>query len=66
MLYVYLFPKSRVLSCLYLQIRFALEILVLLGAIIYLFLAMKEIFHQGFNIFFTTLVSMELDSSFLF
>lgn len=40
-----------------LQVRFGLEVVVVLGAIIYLGLAMKEIYHQGFNIFFTTLVN---------
>ncbi|XP_052789792.1 transient receptor potential cation channel subfamily V member 5-like isoform X3 [Mya arenaria] len=45
--------------------RFVLEILVLTGAIMYLFLAMKEIFHQGFNIFFTTLRGAPTKAMFL-
>lgn len=36
--------------------RLVLEALVVVGAMIYLFLAMKEIYHQGFHIFFTTLM----------
>ncbi|XP_070176745.1 transient receptor potential cation channel subfamily V member 5-like isoform X3 [Littorina saxatilis] len=35
--------------------RLVLEACVLLGAIIYILLAMKEIHHQGFHVFFTTL-----------
>ncbi|XP_025113284.1 transient receptor potential cation channel subfamily V member 5-like isoform X3 [Pomacea canaliculata] len=35
--------------------RLVLEACVLLGAVVYLFLAMKEIHHQGFHIFFCTL-----------
>ncbi|KAK3087949.1 hypothetical protein FSP39_012710 [Pinctada imbricata] len=35
--------------------RFALEIMILIGAVWYIFIAMKEIYHQGFRIFFNTL-----------
>lgn len=40
------------------QARLVLEACVLLGAVVYLFLAMKEIHHQGFHIFFCTLVRL--------
>ncbi|XP_046567437.1 LOW QUALITY PROTEIN: transient receptor potential cation channel subfamily V member 5-like [Haliotis rubra] len=36
-------------------VRLVLESMVLVGAMVYVFLAMKEIYHQGFRIFFTTL-----------
>ncbi|KAL8561177.1 hypothetical protein ACOMHN_029248 [Nucella lapillus] len=36
--------------------RMVLEVCVLLGAIVYLLIAMKEVHHQGFRIFFRTLV----------
>ncbi|XP_048244960.1 transient receptor potential cation channel subfamily V member 5-like isoform X3 [Haliotis rufescens] len=36
-------------------VRLVLESMVLIGAMVYIFLAMKEIYHQGFRIFFTTL-----------
>ncbi|XP_052249252.1 transient receptor potential cation channel subfamily V member 6-like isoform X4 [Dreissena polymorpha] len=45
--------------------RFVLELLVLSGAIMFLFLAMKEIYHQGFNIFFTTLKGAPAKAMFL-
>ncbi|CAG5117325.1 unnamed protein product [Candidula unifasciata] len=35
--------------------RMFLEAIVLISAIVYIFLAMKEIYHQGFRIFFSTL-----------
>ncbi|XP_063424234.1 transient receptor potential cation channel subfamily V member 5-like isoform X1 [Mytilus trossulus] len=47
------------------KIRWALEIIVLLAAIMYLCLAMKEIYHQGFNIFFTTLGGAPMKMLFL-
>ncbi|XP_053381357.1 transient receptor potential cation channel subfamily V member 5-like isoform X2 [Mercenaria mercenaria] len=47
------------------KVRFALEVLVLFGAIVYLGLAMKEIYHQGFNIFFTTLRGAPTKAMFL-
>lgn len=45
------------MSAVILQVRFALEILLLIGAVWYIFIAMKEIYHQGFRVFFITLVS---------
>lgn len=42
------------------QVRFALEIMVLIGAVWYIFIAMKEIYHQGFRVFFITLVRYSL------
>ncbi|XP_076091214.1 transient receptor potential cation channel subfamily V member 5-like isoform X5 [Mytilus galloprovincialis] len=47
------------------KIRWALEIIVLLAAIMYLCLAMKEIYHQGFTIFFTTLGGAPMKMLFL-
>ncbi|XP_062582287.1 transient receptor potential cation channel subfamily V member 5-like isoform X4 [Saccostrea cucullata] len=47
------------------KVRFALEILVLIGAIWYIFIAMKEIFHQGFRVFFTTLKGAPAKAMFL-
>lgn len=38
------------------QVRFGLEVLVLIGSVWYIFIAMKEIYHQGFRVFFITLV----------
>lgn len=38
--------------------RMFLEVLVLISAMVYIFLAMKEVYHQGFQIFFSTLVSV--------
>ena len=37
-----------------------LEALTLIGSIIYIFLSLKEIYHQGYRIFFQTLVSLAL------
>ncbi|KAK3576059.1 hypothetical protein CHS0354_018328 [Potamilus streckersoni] len=45
--------------------RFVLEGLILFGASTYLFLAMKEIYYQGFNIFFTTLKGAPGKATFL-
>ncbi|KAK3576060.1 hypothetical protein CHS0354_018329 [Potamilus streckersoni] len=45
--------------------RFVLEGLILFGASTYLFLAMKEIYHQGFKIFFTTLKGAPGKATFL-
>ncbi|KAL4218965.1 hypothetical protein ACF0H5_021551 [Mactra antiquata] len=45
--------------------RFVLEILVLLGAVIYIFLSMKEIYHQGFHIFLSTLKGAPTKAMFL-
>ena len=39
------------------QARFVLEILTVLGAFIYILLAIKEYYHQGSFIFLKTLVS---------
>lgn len=47
------------------KVRFGLEVVVLFGAVIYLGLAMKEIYHQGFNIFFTTLRGAPTKAMFL-
>ncbi|KAK7491606.1 hypothetical protein BaRGS_00017059 [Batillaria attramentaria] len=50
-------PNRTIDPCYLLQpYRHADIACVVLGAVIYLFLAMKEIYHQGFNIFFTTLM----------
>ncbi|KAL3870294.1 hypothetical protein ACJMK2_038370 [Sinanodonta woodiana] len=45
--------------------RFVLEGFILFGASTYLFLAMKEIYHQGFKIFFTTLKGAPGKATFL-
>ncbi|XP_041370435.1 transient receptor potential cation channel subfamily V member 5-like isoform X2 [Gigantopelta aegis] len=45
--------------------RLGLEAVVLFGAVIYIFLAMKEIYHQGFQIFFTTLKGAPAKALFL-
>ncbi|KAJ8300412.1 hypothetical protein KUTeg_021931 [Tegillarca granosa] len=47
--------KDSVLNLVVYGVRFIAEVFVLIGAIWYMFLAMKEIYHQGFRIFFTTL-----------
>ncbi|XP_061164690.1 transient receptor potential cation channel subfamily V member 5-like isoform X6 [Saccostrea echinata] len=47
------------------KVRFALEILVLIGALWYIFIAMKEIYHQGFRVFFTTLKGAPAKAMFL-
>ncbi|XP_052092799.1 transient receptor potential cation channel subfamily V member 5-like isoform X3 [Mytilus californianus] len=47
------------------KVRWALEIIVLLASIMYLCLAMKEIYHQGFTIFFTTLGGAPMKMLFL-
>ena len=36
-----------------------LETVIVISAVIYIFLAMKEVYHQGFKIFISTLVSFE-------
>ncbi|OWF56105.1 transient receptor potential cation channel subfamily V member 5-like isoform X8 [Mizuhopecten yessoensis] len=46
-------------------VRFTLEALVLIGAIWYLLIAMKEIYHQGFRLFFTTLKGAPTKAMFL-
>ncbi len=40
------------------QARLVLESLTLCGATVYVFLSLKEIYHQGYRIFFQTLVSV--------
>ena len=34
-----------------------MEIITILGSVIYIFLSLKEIYHQGYRIFFQTLVT---------
>ncbi|XP_069120807.1 transient receptor potential cation channel subfamily V member 5-like isoform X4 [Argopecten irradians] len=46
-------------------VRFTLEALVLVGSIWYLLIAMKEIYHQGFRLFFTTLKGAPTKAMFL-
>ena len=46
-----------------LQARLILEVCVLFGAIMYILLAMKEIHHQGFRVFFSTLVGCLVESA---
>ncbi|CAL1545613.1 unnamed protein product [Lymnaea stagnalis] len=45
--------------------RMVLEVIVLISAIIYIFLAMKEIYHQGFKVFFSTLTGAPAKTLFL-
>ncbi|XP_048774117.2 transient receptor potential cation channel subfamily V member 5-like isoform X11 [Ostrea edulis] len=47
------------------KVRFALEILLLIGAVWYIFIAMKEIYHQGFRVFFITLKGAPAKALFL-
>uniref|UniRef100_A0A8W8L649 Transient receptor potential cation channel subfamily V member 6 n=1 Tax=Magallana gigas TaxID=29159 RepID=A0A8W8L649_MAGGI len=47
------------------KVRFALEIMVLIGAVWYIFIAMKEIYHQGFRVFFITLKGAPAKAMFL-
>lgn len=47
------------------KVRFALEILVLIGAVWYIFIAMKEVYHQGFRVFFITLKGAPAKAMFL-
>ncbi|XP_033730840.1 transient receptor potential cation channel subfamily V member 6-like isoform X4 [Pecten maximus] len=46
-------------------VRFTLEAVVLIGSIWYLLIAMKEIYHQGFRLFFTTLKGAPTKAMFL-
>ncbi|XP_035828047.1 transient receptor potential cation channel subfamily V member 5 isoform X2 [Aplysia californica] len=45
--------------------RLVMEVIVLISAIIYIFLALKEVYHQGFNIFFSTLTGAPAKTLFL-
>nr|XP_022322061.1 transient receptor potential cation channel subfamily V member 5-like isoform X3 [Crassostrea virginica] len=47
------------------KVRFGLEVLVLIGSVWYIFIAMKEIYHQGFRVFFITLKGAPAKAMFL-
>ncbi|XP_059151469.1 transient receptor potential cation channel subfamily V member 5-like [Physella acuta] len=46
-------------------VRMVLEVVVLISAVIYIFLALKEIYHQGFKVFFSTLTGAPAKTLFL-
>ncbi|GFR68752.1 transient receptor potential cation channel subfamily V member 6 [Elysia marginata] len=46
-------------------VRLVMEVFVLISAMIYIYLAMKEVYHQGFRVFFATLTGAPAKTLFL-
>ncbi len=53
---IWIVRVNKYLCRVLLQLRWVCEIITVFGAAVYIFLSLKEIYHQGYQIFFQTLV----------